>query len=112
MDLQQEIETIKKELVEIIIENLKTNNLSVDQAKQLAADFLTVLPIRSYEDLLNKLKKLGEEYKEAKEIYIDELTKISRAKDEEALNKMRDFIKLGKIEEAVSVAKAMEKEEK
>jgi len=110
MDVKQEVEIVKKELVEIIIESLKANKISVDEAKKLANDFLNVLPVSSYNDLLNKLKSLGEEHSEVKKIYVDELEKASKARDKEALNKMRDLIKLGKIEEAVSVANSMEKE--
>lgn len=110
MDIKQEVEVVKKELVEIIIESLKANKISVDEAKKLANDFLNVLPVSSYNDLLNKLKSLGEEHSEVKKIYVDELEKASKARDKEALNKMRDLIKLGKIEEAVSVANSMEKE--
>src|SRR3989344_8944721 len=110
MDVKQEVEIVKKELVEIIIESLKANKISVDEAKKLANDFLNVLPVTRYNDFLNKLKSLGEEHSEVKKIYVDELEKASKARDKEALNKMRDLIKLGKIEEAVSVANSMEKE--
>lgn len=107
MNIQEEVEDVKKELVDLIVKHLRTNKLDAEEAKKLAADFLAVLPIESYRDLLNKLKSLGEKYDEAKKIYTKELRKVSLAQDEEVLNKMRDAISEGKIEEAILQAKSM-----
>ena len=56
MDIQQEVEEVKRELVELIIKHLRENKIPVDKAKKLAADFLNVLPISDQQDLLEKLK--------------------------------------------------------
>src|SRR3989344_555057 len=98
MDIQQEVEAIKKELVELIIKHLRENKLPSEKAKKLAEDFLNVLPISDQQDLLEKLKNLGADYQEAKEIYVDELKRISEEKRNETLSQMRDHIKQGNID--------------
>lgn len=105
MDIQQEVEDIKKELVELIIKHLRENKLPAEKAKKLAGDFLNILPIKDQQDLLEKLKNLGENYLEAKEVYVDELKKISEEKRNETLFKMRDHIQSGNIEQAIEAAR-------
>ena len=107
MDIQQEVEAIKKELVELIIKHLRENKLPSEKAKKLAEDFLNVLPISDQQDLLEKLKNLGADYQEAKEIYVDELKRISEEKRNETLSQMRDHIKQGNIDRAVEAAKSL-----
>lgn len=109
MDLQQEVEAIKAELVALIVEHLKENKIEIAKARKLAGDFLLVLPVRDQQDLLLKLKNLGEEYAEAREIYVRELGKIYEEKRHEALSQMHGLIQKGKIEDAITVAKAMNK---
>jgi hypothetical protein len=107
MDITQEVEDIKKELLELIIEHLKQNKIQAPQAQQLARDFLSVLPVKDQADLLSKLKNLGEKYKEAEEVYLDELSKTSDDKRDQALSQMRDFIKQGQIDQAIKTAKTL-----
>ena|SRR3989344_3791523 len=107
MDIQQEVEEVKKELLELIIKHLRENKLSAQKAKKLAEDFLKVLPIKDRKDLLEKLKNLGADYQEAKELYVDELKRISEEKRNEALSQMRDHIKQGDINSAVEAAKSL-----
>ena len=107
MDIQQEVEEIKRELVELIIKHLRENKLPAERARKLAEDFLSILPISDQKDLLGKLKNLGANYQEAKEIYVDELTKISEQKRNETLSQMRDHIRQGSIDKAVEVAKSL-----
>lgn len=108
MDIAQEVEMVKKELVDIIITHLKENKIEVEKARQLAADFLAVLPIKDQQDLLIKLKNLGEKYEEAKEIYVDELKKASEEQRDQVLNQMRDAIKQGNMDKAIGIAKTMQ----
>ena len=105
MDLQQEVEAIKAELVALIVKHLKENKIELEKARKLAADFLQVLPVRDQQDLLLKLKNLGEEYAEAREIYVREMGKFNEEVRHKALSQMHDLIKSGNIEAAISVAK-------
>lgn len=107
MNLADEVEIVKKELLELIIEHLKLNKIQADQAQQLARDFLAILPVSDQSDLLQKLKTLGETYKEAEEVYLDELSKATDEKRDMTLNQMRDFIKTGDIESAIATAKTV-----
>ena len=108
MDIKQEVTAVEKELVELIIEHLKENKINADEARQLARDFLAVLPVTSQEDLLAKLKALGQKYDEVQELYVEEYSKASDKKDDTALNQMRDHIKQGNIEHAIAVAKSLQ----
>ena len=108
MDIQQEVEQIKKELVDIIVLHLKQNKIHADQAQKLAADFLAELPIKDQKDMLEKLKKLGNTYMEMKEIYVKELAKFNEAEREHALLRMRNSIAEGNIEHAINVAKTLQ----
>ncbi len=108
MDLQSKVETIKQELVELIVKHLKENKIEIAKARKLAGDFLRVLPVRDQQDLLLKLKNLGEEYSEAREIYVRELGEINEANRHQALSQMHELIKAGKIEDAIAVAKSVQ----
>lgn len=107
VDIVAEVEEVKKELLELIIEHLKQNKIQATEAQQLARDFLAVLPIKDQADLLSKLKNLGEKYKEANEVYLDELSKASEEKRDQALSLMRDYIKQGNIDQAIQTAKTL-----
>jgi hypothetical protein len=107
MDIASEVELVKKELLELIIEHLKNNKIQADQAQQLARDFLSALPIEDQADLLSKLKALGERYPEAEKVYLDELSKATDERRDEVLNQMRDFIKNGDIDSAIMTARSI-----
>ncbi len=107
MDLLQEVKQIEKELLDLIIAHLKANKIEVEKARQLARDFLAVLPVKDQKDLLMKLKNLGEQYEEVKEVYAEELAKVNEQIQEQTLNQMRDFIKQGNIDSAIAAAKNM-----
>ncbi|MCL4419004.1 hypothetical protein M1146_02760 [Patescibacteria group bacterium] len=109
MDIQEEVEEVKRELVEIIIKHLRENKLPAEKAKKLAIDFLNILPIKDQQDLLDKLKNLGADYQEANELYVDELTKVSEQKRNETLSQMRDHIKQGNIDRAIETANLLNK---
>lgn len=105
MDMQVKIEEVERELLELIIKHLEENKIDVLTAQKLAKDFLAVLPIYNQQDLLSKLKELGDNYQEAKEVYVQEFSKDITQKEQHALSRMRDAIKQGKIEHAISIAK-------
>lgn len=102
---RNEIEEVKKELLQLIIAHLKENKITAEDAKKLSQDFLNVLPIKDHRDLLNKLRSLGENYKEASEIYVQELSESEEQKRTNALDQMRNHIKNGDINKAIEFAK-------
>lgn len=107
---QQELDAIEKELLEIIAQHLQDNKIEVETAQKLAKDFLAVLPVQNRQDLLNKLKTLGDTYEEAKEVYIEESTKDNTVKEQQALATMSQAIKQGKIDHALTIAKKLKEE--
>lgn len=107
MDLTQEVKQVEKELVELIVEHLKANQIAVETARQQARDFLSLLPVKDQKDLLDKLKNLGDKYVEAKEIYAEELGKVNEVVRQQTLEQMRSFIQQGNIDGAIAVAKQM-----
>lgn len=108
MDIQQEVEAIKKELVDLIVVHLRENKIDEQKARQLAADFLAVLPISTQRDLLEKLKSLGTKYPEAQELYVKELREVSDQQREQVLLQMRDCIKEGNMEQAIIIARTVD----
>ncbi len=107
MNIQEEVKQVEQQLVDLIVKHLEANKIEVERARKLAADFLEVLPINDKKDLLAKLQNLSETYEEAKEVYVSELAKINEENRQIALSQMRDHIKVGNIEQAISVAKQM-----
>jgi len=107
MDLTQEVELVKKELLDLIIVHLKENKIEAGEAQQLARDFLAGLPIKDHADLLEKLKALGIKYKEANQIYLNELEKSNNSDKDQTLIQVRDQLSHGNIDEAISTAKSL-----
>ena len=106
MDIKQEVKVIEDELVEIIIQSLKKNKIDTTQAQNLAADFLAVLPITDQQDLLNKLKYLGQQHPETQPLYVEEITKITNQRRDETLTQMRQAIHKGDMNTAIAIAKS------
>ncbi len=106
MDIKQEVKVVEGELVEIIIQNLKNNKMSTEQAQKLASDFLAVLPITDQQDLLNKLKILEEQHPETETLYVSEITKITNQKRDQTLLGMRKAIQKGDMNSAIAIAKS------
>lgn len=104
-DLQQEVQKIEAELLEIITKRLEENQMEIEQAQKLAADFLASLPIQDKKDLLEKLKALGANYPEAQQVYVEELKKVESEQRDVLLNQMRDAIHKGDIAAAINIAR-------
>lgn len=107
MDIQQKQQQVEQELLAVIINHLRNNQMDVATASRLAKDFLAVLPIQNQEDLLIKLKNLGEKYTAAKQIYTLELGKELHEKQQHAVQQMSNSIREGDIEQAISLAKSL-----
>lgn len=107
IDVQQEVNEVKRELTDLIVSRLQDHKIEPQVAQQQAAEFLAILPIKDQQDLLIKLKALGDKYMESREVYLKTLTKVYEMEREEALTQMRDAIKQGNIDHAISVAKTV-----
>lgn len=110
MDIQQEVKSVEKELLEIMLQNLQKYKINTEEAQKMALDFLTALPITDQQDLLNKLKAFGEKHPEAQSLYVNEITKVTNQKRDEALTRIRQAIHQGDMNSAIQIAKSYQKE--
>ncbi len=105
VSVKQLISDIERDLLFHIILNMRHRKISVGEAQLLAQDFLTLLPSKDKEELLNKLNELGKIYLEANQVYVKYAGPYEEEKRQEVLKAMRDHIKKGEIEQALAVAK-------
>ena len=96
---------VENDLLNIIIQNLKQKSLDVKQAKALAKEFLSLLPIQDKKDLLEKLHKLSNEHVEVKSLYLKYAKPYEEEERQKKLALMSEHIKNGQIEHALNVAK-------
>jgi hypothetical protein len=96
---------IEKDLLEAIIENLEQNKIDTDEAKKVAQEFLSYLPLQDKKDLLKKLYSLGLHHSEAKGLYLKYAKPIEEEERQKKLTLMSQHIKNGQIEQAIAVAK-------
>lgn len=96
---------VEKDLLAAIIENLKKNSLQVEQARELAREFLALLPMEDKRDLLDKLYKFSQEHAETKDLYLKYAKPLEEEDRQKKLALMSEHIKNGQIEHAIAVAK-------
>lgn len=110
MDFQDEVKSVEKELLSLIIDRVDTRRMAFEDAQKLAREFLSVLPFSDQKDLLFKLKQLGEKFEEANTVYAHELGKVSEREKDQALTQMRTHIQQGNIEQAIATAKSLQQQ--
>lgn len=104
---ETQVEQIEKELLERIIESMKSNTLPLEKAHELAKDFLAELPIEDKQDLLEKLRELAEKYPEARGVYV---TYSKSEKEEERQRKLQQIaqqLHTGNFEDASKTMKGV-----
>lgn len=99
------VEEVERDLLSHIYANLKTNEITAEQAQKLAQDFLKLLPFKDKKDLLDKLNMLGNQYRTAQEVYVKFGVPFEEQQRQQKLDLMREHIKSGNIEKALEVAK-------
>ena len=104
-DLNKLTSNVKRDLLFHIILNMRRGDLSMKVAQHLSRDFLEQFPFTSYEDLLQKLKLLGEKYKEANEVYLKYASPDHAQRDQESLQEMLQHIKMGDFDKAIQVTR-------
>ncbi len=98
----QFIEDIEKDLLSEIITNLKRNKLEPARAQQVAKEFMSHLPPKDHQDLLNVLKNMSSTYPEASDIYVKYQASYD---DSQKANLLAQHIAQGQIEKAIEVVK-------
>jgi hypothetical protein len=103
--MQAITEDVEKDLLEAIIENLEQNKIDTDEAKKVAKDFLSLLPIQDKKDLLEKLNTLSKSHTETQNLYLKYARPIEEEEKQRKLSLMSEHIKKGQIEHAITIAK-------
>lgn len=99
------VEEVEKDLLAHIYANLKTNEITAEDAQKLAQEFLKLLPFKDKEDLLEKLNTLGKQYREAQEVYVKLGIPLEEQERQQKLDLMHKHIVNGEIDKALEVAK-------
>lgn len=98
---------IEKDLLQAIITNLKQNRMTEDQGRQMAKEFLTLLPMQDKRDLLDKLYKFSQAHIEAKGTYLKYAKPLEEEDRLKKLELMSQHIQNGNIDHAINVAKGV-----
>jgi len=105
----QSIQTIttnvENDLLEIIIQNTEQNKIDPDEARKVAKEFLSFLPLQDQQDLLEKLNKLSRDHGETKSLYLKYAKPYEEEERHRKLSLMSEHLKNGNIENAIAVAK-------
>ncbi len=104
-DISSVVNQVEKDLVEEIVEKLKSNNLKPDRAKTLAKEFLSHLPPKDLNALVEVLRDLTTKYTEVREVYARYYGMQGDMEDAKRIHAMAEHINQGNIEKAIEVAK-------
>ena len=96
---------IEKDLIEVIIQNLEQNKIDTEEAKKVAQEFLSLLPLHDKKDLLEKLNKLGKDHLETQSVFLKYARPYEEKERQRKLELMSQHIKKGQIDHALAVAK-------
>ncbi len=103
--LQDEVVDIEKKLLNEIVTRLKQNKMTPEEAQKLTKEFLSLLPIQDQKDLLTKLTRLSKDNNAISGIYLHYAKPYEENETKRKLELMSQHLHLGKIEEALAVAK-------
>ncbi|OIP57412.1 MAG: hypothetical protein COX79_00385 [Candidatus Levybacteria bacterium CG_4_10_14_0_2_um_filter_36_16] len=101
----QIVQQVEKDLLAEIVKNLKKHNLKPDEAQLLAKEFLSFLPPKDFNDLVEILKNIGSKYSEARDVYVKYHAMQEDMNSKVKLQAMAEHINNGNIEKAIEVAK-------
>ncbi len=96
---------IEAHFLTVLISLLRGNKITLTRAKEATKNLLSIFPEENFFEIKAKLIKLTKKYPEFKEILTTLNAYEEEQKTREILEKMRKFIKEGKIDEALEVAK-------
>ena len=68
--MQNIIKDVENDLLTIITNNLKQNSINSNEAKKIAREFLSLLPIQDKHELMDKLQKLSTNHTQVQELYL------------------------------------------
>ncbi len=106
MQLSEElIKEFELEYLHIIIKLLESGEITVDEAKESAQYYLTLLPYADMNDLQTKTNRLIEKYSWTSKLNIFIMNKLETFKTKDVLEKMRSLMHENKIDDAINLTK-------
>ena len=99
------VDSVEKDLLVEIVANLKRNQLDPAKAQALAKEFLSLLPPKDFSSMVDMLKNLSSQYKEARDVYIKYVAIQEKMSDQNKASQMAQHIASGNIEKAIEIAK-------
>lgn len=105
MDIKTITHQTETDFLKIVIRQLKSGKMSLDQAKIIAKEFLALLPFEDEKSLEEKLKPFTDKYIDFKPLYISILKDEEEKQVSDLLSKMREYMKDDKIDEALELVK-------
>jgi hypothetical protein len=103
--MQALVSDVEKELLQVIIDHMKDNSMTEEQARTVAQEFLALLPMHDKKDLLTKLYDFSQKHVETKSLYLKYAKPYEEEERQRKLTLMSEHIKNGQIEHALTVAK-------
>lgn len=103
--LKELVKDIERDLVISLTISVRRGKISFNDSKKIAKEYISYFPYRSYDDLFERLYFLSTKHREVRKVYVKYSPRYYQEKTEHTLAKMRNFLRLKDIEEAVSVAR-------
>lgn len=97
--------SVEKELLYYIIIHMKDRRLTVTQAQHLAKEYLSLLPAKNEDDLIQKLKVLAYKSSEAWKAFIKVGMPYLEQKKNKVLSAISADLKVGDIQHALILTK-------
>jgi hypothetical protein len=105
--LQTKRKELEERIVQIILDEIEKNTLTIDQAKEITGFWLSrISTLTTEESLTNFVDELAAKWPIFNTLVMIEQNKIRRGEEEKVAENVVSLVRDGKIEEAVSLAKS------
>lgn len=106
MDLKEHVQIVGKYMLEIVIRGLKSGNLAIDRAREIARFYLNkIRNASSEEELQHDLDIMEQELPEMKDVVMMEKARNKETQEKQIKNQVEELLKQGKVDEAAALAK-------
>ena len=69
-ELEKLTQDVKRDVMYFVISDMRKQQLSMSQAREIAKDLLAIFPVESFTELMDKLRILGDIYMEVRAVFI------------------------------------------
>jgi len=103
---EQHKREVERKLVEIIIDSLKKNLISIADKNAMSAFILERMPnVKTHEDLMVFLREISSKWAIFTPLLVTESGEVKDKNEDQAIDKVQSLTQEGKIDEAINVAK-------